>query len=293
MFLFRHQVYKGYLSSGESVAIKRANTGSLQGAAEFTNEIELLSRIHHRNVVGLIWFCFKEGEQILVYEYMPNGTLRECLAGQTGVSMDWDRRITLALGSARGIAYLHNEANPPILHRDIKSSNILLDDKLMARVADFGLSNFVLHGDKLEHVSTQVKGTLVYTVSSPWLLLNYIMSKITYTISVCFIFAPCIFFLVDVHIYYSPCLCMYNSVLHVCISSLLFDLACIYFLVYVCIFVYCMYIFPSECTYALTCMCFRPGLCMYNSVLHVCISFYIYFYARIYFLFYLAFEFQH
>ena len=98
---------------------------------------------------------------------------------------------------------------------------------------------------------------------------------------------------------------MYNSVLHVCISSLSFDLACIYFLVYVCIFVYCMYIFPSECTYALTCMCFRPGLCMYNSVLHVCISFYMYVFPFIcmsigiyvsmhvfYFLFHLAFEFQ-
>ena len=74
--------------------------------------------------------------------------------------------MTLALGSARGIAYLHNEANPRIPHGDIKSSNILLDDKLMARVADFGLSKFVLDGDKLEHVSMQVKGTLVCVVSS-------------------------------------------------------------------------------------------------------------------------------
>ena len=89
MFLFRHQVYKGFLSSGEAVVIKGANTDSLQVSTEFTtNEIELLSRIHHRNVVGLIWFCFKEGEQILVYEYMPNGTLRECLIGQTAVNMD-------------------------------------------------------------------------------------------------------------------------------------------------------------------------------------------------------------
>ena len=168
MFLFRHQVYKGFLSSGEAVVIKGANTDSLQVSTEFTtNEIELLSRIHHRNLVGLIGFCFEKGEHILVYEYMPNGTLRECLTGQTAVSMDWDRRMTLALGSARGIAYLHNEANPPILHRDIKSSNILLDDKLMARVADFELSKFVLDGDMLEHVSMRVKGTLVCNVSSP------------------------------------------------------------------------------------------------------------------------------
>ena len=89
MFLFRHQVYKGFLSSGETVAIKRENIGSLQGPTKFTiNDLELLSRIHHRNVVGLIGFCFEKGEHILVYEYMPNGTLRECLIGQTAVNMD-------------------------------------------------------------------------------------------------------------------------------------------------------------------------------------------------------------
>ena len=168
MLFFRHQVYKGFLSSGEAVVIKGANTDSLQVSTEFTtNEIELLSRIHHRNVVGLIGFCFEKGEHILVYEYMPNGTLRECLVGQTGLSMDWDRRIALALGAARGISYLHNEASPRILHGNIRSSNILLDDKLMARVADFELSKFVLDGDMLEHVSMRVKGTLVCNVSSP------------------------------------------------------------------------------------------------------------------------------
>jgi serine/threonine protein kinase len=161
------QVYKGHLETGEAVAIKRAGSGSLQGAAEFANEIELLSRVHHRNLVGLIGFCFEEGEQILVYEYMPNGTLRDAIvAGRrsNNNSMNWERRIELALGSARGLAYLHTEADPPIVHRDIKSSNILLDHKLAARVADFGLSKFVpdAAGDgRIEHVSMQVKGTLV------------------------------------------------------------------------------------------------------------------------------------
>ena len=196
MFLFRHQVYKGFLSSGEAVAIKRANTGSLQGETKFIiNEIELLSRVHHRNLVGLIGFCFEEGEQILVYEYMPNGTLRECLVGKTGLSMDWDRRITLALGSARGIAYLHNEANPPILHRDIKSSNILLDDKLMARVADFGLSKVVLDRDKLEHMSRQVKGTPVCTFLLPDCLGLYNVKSHIHNIRLfyvcCMHFLPC------------------------------------------------------------------------------------------------------
>ncbi|KAI5065878.1 hypothetical protein GOP47_0018502 [Adiantum capillus-veneris] len=156
------KVYKGYLASGEKVAIKRAGTDSLQGAAEFKNEIELLSRVHHRNLVGLIGFCFEEGEQMLVYEFMPNGTLRESLSGTTGIQMNWERRLSLAMSSARGIAYLHTEANPPIIHRDIKSSNILLDDKLVAKVADFGLSKVAPTDDGVAPLSTQVKGTLGY-----------------------------------------------------------------------------------------------------------------------------------
>lgn len=156
------KVYRGSLSSGEQVAIKRAGIDSLQGATEFKNEIELLSRVHHRNVVALIGFCFEDGEQMLVYEYMPNGTLRECLSGETGLQMDWNTRIGLALDSARGIAYLHTEANPPIIHKDIKSSNILLDEKLVAKVADCGLSKLTPAEDGVAPMSTQVRGTVGY-----------------------------------------------------------------------------------------------------------------------------------
>ncbi|KZV42602.1 putative leucine-rich repeat receptor-like protein kinase-like [Dorcoceras hygrometricum] len=155
------KVYKGTLSSGQVVAIKRAQEGSMQGSFEFKNEIELLSRVHHKNLVGLIGFCFEHGEQMLVYEYMANGTLRESLTGKRGIQLDWKRRIRTALGSARGIAYLHELANPPIIHRDIKSTNILLDENLTAKVADFGLSKLVCDASK-GHVSTQVKGTLGY-----------------------------------------------------------------------------------------------------------------------------------
>ncbi|KAL0403403.1 UNVERIFIED_CONTAM: putative leucine-rich repeat receptor-like protein kinase [Sesamum radiatum] len=119
------KVYRGVLSNGQVVAIKRAQLG----------------------------------EQMLVYEFMPNGTLRESLSGRSGVHLDWKRRIRIALGSARGLAYLHELANPPIIHRDIKSTNILLDDNLTAKVADFGLSKLVSDTSK-GHVSTQVKGTL-------------------------------------------------------------------------------------------------------------------------------------
>ncbi|KAH0457432.1 hypothetical protein IEQ34_012747 [Dendrobium chrysotoxum] len=155
------KVYKGFLSSGELVAIKRAQQGSMQGGHEFKTEIELLSRVHHKNLVGLVGFCFEQGEQMLVYEYIPNGTLRESLIGKDGIQLDWPRRLQVALGSARGLAYLHELANPPIIHRDVKSTNILLDENLIAKVADFGLSKLVSDSQK-GHISTQVKGTLGY-----------------------------------------------------------------------------------------------------------------------------------
>ncbi|KAI3459093.1 hypothetical protein Pfo_015756 [Paulownia fortunei] len=155
------KVYRGMLSNGQVVAVKRAEQGSMQGGLEFKTEIELLSRVHHKNLVGLVGFCFEQGEQILVYEFMANGTLRESLSGRSGIQLDWKRRIRIALGSARGLSYLHELAHPPIIHRDIKSTNILLDENLTAKVADFGLSKLVSDISK-GHVSTQVKGTLGY-----------------------------------------------------------------------------------------------------------------------------------
>ncbi|KAM0914739.1 hypothetical protein ACQ4PT_011318 [Festuca glaucescens] len=154
------KVYKGTLVDGIRVAIKRAQSGSMQGAPEFKNEIELLSRVHHRNLVSLIGFCFEQGEQMLVYEYVAGGTLRENLVVR-GSYLDWKKRLRITLGSARGLAYLHELADPPIIHRDIKSTNILLDENLKAKVADFGLSKLLADTEK-GHVSTQVKGTLGY-----------------------------------------------------------------------------------------------------------------------------------
>ncbi|XP_047316391.1 leucine-rich repeat receptor protein kinase HPCA1 [Impatiens glandulifera] len=155
------KVYRGMLPGGQLIAIKRAQQGSTQGGLEFKTEIELLSRVHHKNVVALVGFCFEQGEQMLVYEFMSHGTLRDSLLGKSGIVLDWKRRLRIALGSARGLAYLHELADPPIIHRDVKSSNILLDDNLTAKVADFGLSKLVTDSTK-GHVSTQVKGTLGY-----------------------------------------------------------------------------------------------------------------------------------
>ncbi|KAK4731504.1 hypothetical protein R3W88_024492 [Solanum pinnatisectum] len=160
------KVYQGTLADGTAVAIKRAQEGSLQGQREFLTEIELLSRLHHRNLVSLLGYCGEEGEQMLVYEFMPNGTLRDHLSGKCKEPLSFAMRLKVALGSAKGILYLHTEADPPIFHRDIKASNILLDSKFIAKVADFGLSRLApvpdLEGTLPAHVSTVVKGTPGY-----------------------------------------------------------------------------------------------------------------------------------
>ncbi|GLJ18838.1 hypothetical protein SUGI_0336490 [Cryptomeria japonica] len=157
------KVYKGILAaSRQMVAVKREKAESLQGGGEFKTEIELLSRVHHKNLVGLIGFCFEEGEHMLVYELMPNGSLRDNLSGRTGVTLDWRRRIQIALGAARGLAYLHDHANPAIIHRDVKSGNILLDENLNPKVADFRLSKLIADTGGKDHITTQVKGTMGY-----------------------------------------------------------------------------------------------------------------------------------
>ncbi|KAJ3682926.1 hypothetical protein LUZ60_013153 [Juncus effusus] len=160
------KVYKGVLADGTVAAIKRAQQGSLQGSKEFFTEIELLSRLHHRNLVGLLGYCDEEEEQMLVYEFMPNGTLRDHLSGKFKESLSFSSRLRLALAAARGISYLHTEADPPIFHRDIKASNILLDAKMVAKVADFGLSRLaelpLIEGNAPGQISTVVKGTPGY-----------------------------------------------------------------------------------------------------------------------------------
>ncbi|KAG7628376.1 Protein kinase-like domain superfamily [Arabidopsis thaliana x Arabidopsis arenosa] len=167
------KVYKGILSNKTEVAIKRGEETSLQSEKEFLNEIDLLSRLHHRNLVSLIGYSSDIGEQMLVYEYMPNGNVRDwlsvvlhCHAANAADTLSFSMRSHVALGSAKGILYLHTEANPPVIHRDIKTSNILLDCQLHAKVADFGLSRLAPafgEGDgEPAHVSTVVRGTPGY-----------------------------------------------------------------------------------------------------------------------------------
>ncbi|CAM6090704.1 unnamed protein product [Calypogeia fissa] len=159
------KVYSGTLEDGQKVAVKRAEEGSYQGSIEFETEIQLLSRVHHKNLVALIGYCNDQGEQVLVYEFVAYGSLLWHLSPAARVPLTFLTRLQIALDSARGIHYLHTQADPPIYHRDVKASNILLDEKFHAKVSDFGLSKLAPQPDlagMVGYVSTVVKGTPGY-----------------------------------------------------------------------------------------------------------------------------------
>ncbi|XP_039778994.1 proline-rich receptor-like protein kinase PERK13 [Panicum virgatum] len=154
------KVYMGALGDGRRVAVKQLKVGGGQGDKEFRAEVDIISRIHHRHLVTLAGCCVTANHRLLVYEFVPNKTLEHHLHGKGLPVMDWHKRMKIAIGAARGLTYLHEDCHPRIIHRDIKSANILLDDAFEAKVADFGLAK--LTNDSLTHISTRVMGTFGY-----------------------------------------------------------------------------------------------------------------------------------
>ncbi|CAA7026303.1 unnamed protein product [Microthlaspi erraticum] len=154
-------VCQGFLNN-EQVAVKVLSQSSTQGYKEFKTEVELLLRVHHVNLVSLIGYCDEGNDLALIYEFMENGNLKEHLSGKRGGSiLDWPSRLKIAIESALGIEYLHIGCKPPMVHRDVKSTNILLGQHFEAKLADFGLSRSFVVGSKT-HVSTNVAGTFGY-----------------------------------------------------------------------------------------------------------------------------------
>jgi serine/threonine protein kinase len=151
-------VYKGVMPSGEIVAVKRL-AGEGKGASHdhgFSAEIKTLGKIRHRNIVRLLGCCSNHETNLLVYEYMPNGSLGELLHSKDSqsVNLDWDTRYNIAIQAAHGLCYLHHDCSPLIVHRDVKSNNILLDSTFHAHVADFGLAKLFQDTDKTESMSS-------------------------------------------------------------------------------------------------------------------------------------------
>ncbi|KAG5125182.1 hypothetical protein AAZX31_11G214700 [Glycine max] len=154
-------VYKGTMKNGKVVAVKLLSAKSSKIDDDFEREVTLISNVHHKNLVQLLGCCVKGQDRILVYEYMANNSLEKFLFGIRKNSLNWRQRYDIILGTARGLAYLHEEFHVSIIHRDIKSGNILLDEELQPKIADFGLVK-LLPGDQ-SHLSTRFAGTLGYT----------------------------------------------------------------------------------------------------------------------------------
>ncbi|PIA64116.1 hypothetical protein AQUCO_00201421v1 [Aquilegia coerulea] len=155
-------VYRATLPDGRKVAIKRLSGDCGQMEREFQAEVEALSRAQHENLVLLQGYCSCKNDRLLIYSYMENGSLDYWLHEKHdgAYALDWETRLRIAQGAARGLAYLHQSCEPHILHRDVKSSNILLDENFVAHLADFGLARLILPYDT--HVSTDLVGTLGY-----------------------------------------------------------------------------------------------------------------------------------
>ncbi|GFP93201.1 receptor-like serine/threonine-protein kinase ale2 [Phtheirospermum japonicum] len=171
------RVYSGVLEDGTKAAVKILKRYDQQGSREFLAEVEMLSRLHHRNLVKLIGICVEHRTRCLVYELIPNGSVESHLHGcdKERSPLDWSARLKIALGSARALAYLHEDSSPRVIHRDFKASNILLEEDFTPKVSDFGLARTGLDEEN-RHVSTRVMGTFGY-VAPEYAMTGHLLVK--------------------------------------------------------------------------------------------------------------------
>ncbi|XP_028765547.1 receptor-like serine/threonine-protein kinase ALE2 isoform X2 [Neltuma alba] len=169
------RVYSGILDDGTEVAVKLLTKDNQNGDREFIAEVEMLSRLHHRNLVKLIGICIEGRRRCLVYELVHNGSVESHLhcVDKKG-PLDWEARMKIALGAARGLAYLHEDSNPRVIHRDFKASNVLLEDDFTPKVSDFGLAREATEGS--HHISTRVMGTFGY-VAPEYAMTGHLLVK--------------------------------------------------------------------------------------------------------------------
>ncbi|XP_057825308.2 cysteine-rich receptor-like protein kinase 43 [Cryptomeria japonica] len=155
-------VYKCTMSNGIQIAVKKLSVQSLQGMEQFLNEVKLIEKIQHHYLVNLLGCCIEGSERLLVYEFLPNKSLEKILFHpQRSKELDWHKRLNIIHGVARGLLYLHEDSQLPIIHRDIKASNILLDEKMEPKISDFGLARLFCRDET--HINTlRVAGTLGY-----------------------------------------------------------------------------------------------------------------------------------